>query len=68
MPIDEASRFCHFIINNDNMVEQPQASDLTTKFQKGTLEEKKSALKTLIKCISNDENYPRLLMGVLTNL
>lgn len=68
MPADEASRYCHFIINNDAMVEPPQASDLTTKFQKGTLEEKRTALKTLIRCISNDENYPRLLMGVLTNL
>ena len=59
---------CHFIINNDAMVEAPQSSDLTTIFQKGTLEEKQSALKTLIKLISNDENYPRLLMPVLTNL
>lgn len=30
--MDEASRYCHFIINNDAMVEPPQASDLTTKF------------------------------------
>ena len=50
------------------MVEPPQATELTTKFQKGTLEEKKTALKTLIRLISNDENYPRLLMQVLTNL
>ena len=68
MPVDEASRYCHFIINNDSMVEPPQATELTTKFQKGTLEEKKTALKTLIRLISNDENYPRLLMQVLTNL
>ena len=68
MPIDEASRYCHFIINNDSMSESPQASDLQSKFQKGTLDEKKQALKTLIRLISNDENYPRLLMQVLTNL
>ena len=68
MPIDEASRYCHFIINNDAMVEAPQSSDLVTTFQRGTLVEKKKALMTLIKIISNDENYPRLLMDVLTNL
>jgi coatomer subunit beta len=44
MPIDEASRYCHFIINNDAMVEPPQSSELTTAFQRGTLAEKKKAL------------------------
>jgi hypothetical protein len=68
MPIDEASRYCHFIINNDSMVEPPQSSELTTSFQRGTILEKKKSLQTLIKMISNDENYPRLLMPVLTNL
>jgi vesicle coat complex subunit len=68
MPVDEASRYCHFIINNDSMSEAPQSNELVTKFQKGTLEEKRSALKTLIRLISNDENYPRILMQVLTNL
>lgn len=68
MPIDEASRYCHFIINNDSVQEVPQASELTTRFQKGTFEDKKKALMLLIKIISNDENYPRLLMPVLTNL
>ena len=50
------------------MVEQPQHTELITTFQRGTLDEKKKALMTLIKIISNDENYPRLLMDVLTNL
>jgi vesicle coat complex subunit len=68
MPIDEASKFCHFIINNDSMVEAPQSSELITRFQKGNVDDKKRALQTLIKLISNDENYPRLLMPVLTNL
>jgi coatomer subunit beta len=68
MPVDGQSNYCHFIINNDSMVESPTSTELTTIFQKGTLEEKISALKTLIKLISNDENYPRLLMPVLTNL
>ena len=68
MPIDEASRYCHFIINNDSMVEAPQQGELVKTFQSGTLDEKKKALQQLIKLISNDENYPRLLMPVLTNL
>lgn len=37
-------------------------------FQKGTIEERKDGLKQLIKMITNDENYPRLIMPVLTNL
>jgi len=44
MPIDEASKYCHFIINNDSMVEQPQSSELITTFQKGNIAEKKKAL------------------------
>jgi hypothetical protein len=44
MPIDEASRYCHFIINNDSMVEPPQSTELTTAFQRGTIPEKKKAL------------------------
>lgn len=50
------------------MVEQPDHKELIVTFQRGTLAEKKKALMTLIKIISNDENYPRLLMDVLTNL
>ena len=68
MPVEDQVRTCHFIINNDAMVEAPQSNDLVTTFQRGTLVEKKKALMTLIKIISNDENYPRLLMDVLTNL
>ena len=68
MQVEETGRICHFIINNDAMVETPQASELTETFRKGTLADKKKALQTLIKIISNDENYPRLLMPVLTNL
>lgn len=68
MPGEDQGRICHFIINNDAMVESPQSNELVTTFQRGTLAEKKKALMTLIKIISNDENYPRLLMDVLTNL
>jgi len=63
-----SSDYCHLIINNDAMVEAPQSTELITIFQRGTIDEKKKALQTLIKLISNDENYPRLLMHVLTNL
>jgi len=50
------------------MVEAPQSSELTEVMRKGTLSEKKKALMTLIKIISNDENFPRLIMPVLTSL
>ena len=68
MPGNEKEKYCYFIINYDDIVEPPQSQELQSTFQKGTLEEKKKALKTLIKMISNDDNYPRLLMPVLTNL
>jgi coatomer subunit beta len=55
-------------VSNDDVVEPPQSSEIQSTFAKGTLEEKKKALKTLIKLVSNDDNYPRLLMAVLTNL
>ena len=29
----QEDKFCHFIINNDSMVESPQASELTEKFK-----------------------------------
>lgn len=61
-------KYCYFIISNDDIVEPPTSSELQGIFMKGTLEDKKKALKTLIKLISNDDNYPRLLMPVLTNL
>ncbi len=63
-----AEKYCYFIVSSDDIVEPPQSSEIQTAFVKGNLEEKKKALKTLIKLISNDDNYPRLLMPVLTNL
>ena len=68
MPPNDKEKYCFFIISNDDITEPPQASELQQVFQKGNLEEKKKALKTLIKMITNDDNYPRLLMPVLTNL
>jgi hypothetical protein len=35
---------------------------------KGSIEEKKENLKLLVKMIIADDNYPRLIMPVLTNL
>ena len=61
-------KYCHFIVSCSDIIEPPQSSDLTTSFQKGTLDEKKESLKTLIKMITTDDNYPRLIMPVLTNL
>lgn len=66
MPMVE--KHCYLIISNDDIVEAPSSADLQTAFVKGTLDEKKKALKTLLKMISNDDNYPRLIMPVLTNL
>ena len=61
-------KYCYFIVSNDDIVEPPQSSEIQNTFVKGSLEDKKKALKTLLKLISNDDNYPRLLMPVLTNL
>jgi hypothetical protein len=61
-------RYCHFIISCSDILEPPQSADIITSFQKGTLEEKKENLKLLIKMIITDDNYPRLIMPVLTNL
>jgi vesicle coat complex subunit len=67
-PVPEREKYCFFIVSADDIVEPPQASEIQAAFVKGNVEEKKKALKTLIKLISNDDNYPRLLMPVLTNL
>lgn len=61
-------RYCHFIISCSDILDPPQSSDLVTSFQKGTIADKLESLKTLIKMINSDENYPRLIMPVLTNL
>jgi coatomer subunit beta len=61
-------RYCHFIISNSDIVEPPQQADIENAFRKGTIEEKRENLKTLIKMINSDENYPRMIMPVLTCL
>lgn len=67
-PTPEREKYCFFIVSSDDILEPPQSSEIQTAFVKGNLEEKKKGLKTLIKLITNDDNYPRLLMPVLTNL
>jgi len=61
-------RYCHFIISTSDIHDPPQSSDIENSFRKGTIEEKKENLKLLIKMINSDENYPRLIMPVLTCL
>ncbi len=65
---DVEKKYCYFIVNCSDITEPPQSSEIQQAFVKGSLEDKKDGLKTLIKMISNDENYPRLIMPVLTNL
>jgi hypothetical protein len=61
-------KYCHFLVNCSDIGEPPQASEITGVFLKGSLEEKKENLKLLMKLIISDDNYPRLIMPVLTNL
>lgn len=68
MPPAEREKYCFFIVNNDDIVEPPQSSEIQQIFLKGTLAEKKKALKILVKMIANDDNYPRLIMQVLQYL
>ena len=68
MTTEREIRYCHFLVNCSDIGEAPQSSDITGVFQKGTLEEKKDNLKLLMKMIITDDNYPRLIMPVLTNL
>ena len=61
-------RYCHFIIASSDIVDAPSQQEIVTAFQKGTIADKLENLKTLVKLINSDENYPRLIMPVLTNL
>ena len=65
---DKEIKYCHFLVNCSDIGEPPQSSDITTIFMKGSVEEKKDQLKLLMKMIISDDNYPRLIMPVLTNL
>jgi len=64
----DSEKYCYFIVGPDDSPEVPASSEIQQKFLKGTLPDKKSQLKRLIRLIANDETYPRLMMPVLTNL
>ena len=66
--IEKEVRYCHFIVSTSDILEAPVKEDLEKVFLKGTIEEKKENLKLLVKMITSDDNYPRLIMPVLTNL
>ena len=65
---EQEKKYCHFIISCSDITEPPQSGDIQHAFAKGTLEDKKENLKLLIKMIITDDNYPRLIMSVLSNL
>ena len=66
--IEVEKKYCHFIVTTNDITEPPQSADIQNVFVRGSLEEKKENLKLLIKMIASDENFPRLIMPVLTNL
>ena len=66
--MEKEIKYCHFIVNCSDIGEPPQSSDITSIFIKGSNEDKKENLKLLMKMIITDDNYPRLIMPVLTNL
>ena len=58
---------CPFIVEN-NVNNPPSTQEFLEIFKKGKLEEKKTALKQLMKLISNDEQQQKLILPVLQNL
>jgi vesicle coat complex subunit len=61
---DKSVMGCSLIIVND-VENAPSASELENIFRKGKIEEKIDALKTLIKLIIHDQNYPKMVMTIL---
>jgi coatomer subunit beta len=64
---DSTGRVSYFIVSNEEISsnEEAQSSFVEDKLINGTTKEKIKALKTLIRMITNDENYPRMMMSVL---
>jgi coatomer subunit beta len=60
----------YFIISNDDVGagEETTHQEISKALVNGTIPQKKKAMKILIKQICNDENYPRMLMTVLTHV
>jgi|JI9StandDraft_2_1071091.scaffolds.fasta_scaffold1103775_1 vesicle coat complex subunit len=46
----------------------PNPEELKRQLTVGNLEEKAACLKTLVRCIINDETYPRLIMHIITTI
>jgi vesicle coat complex subunit len=46
----------------------PNPEELKKHLSSGNLEEKATALKQLVRCIINDEAYPRMIMHIITTI
>jgi coatomer subunit beta len=64
---DSSGKISYFIVSNEDIAskEDSQSATVENKLINGTTKEKIKALKTLIRMINNDENYPRMIMSVL---
>jgi len=65
--VNNKGRISYFIVSNEDISskEESQPNNVEDKIVNGTVKEKIKALKTLIRMITNDENYPRMIMSVL---
>lgn len=61
------AKACHLIIEYD-VSNPPNPPDLQKLLEKGTLEQKIDAMKTLILMILQDENFPRMIMTVVQHI
>jgi len=64
---DNIGKISYFIVSNEDVAskDDSQSSNVENKLISGTTKDKIKALKTLIRMITNDENYPRMMMSVL---
>lgn len=57
---------CTFYLKSSDS--PPNLDELKSRMSTGSLEERTSAVKELIKCMANDETYPSIIMHVITNI
>lgn len=64
---DSTGKVSYFIVSNEDIAskEESQSTNVENQLINGTTLDKIKALKTLIRMILNDENYPRMMMSVL---
>ncbi|CAI2382718.1 unnamed protein product [Moneuplotes crassus] len=64
---ENTGKISYFIISNDDIAskDEAQPNQVEDKIVNGTTKDKIKALKILIRMITNDENYPRMIMSVL---